>query len=302
MKKVFLAVLILVLVVCAVGWVITYQALVATQSMWLDTMVSLNEVQLQLQNTTRSLEKTQQVLQDTTNNLAVTQLDLTKTQQDLIEQQDQTAKYVQLYESNVEELKNREEELEALTEELLASQQESQRFQTELNELEKKLELYEDTLGTQVFSGIMPPYKSGDLSRITLINDGASTNPTWKQLEAFLREDKTDKTLYVTGIYECGNYAKDLHNNAEAKGICAAFVVVHFSSDTPHALNAFKTLDRGLVYIDVTGYSSSVSLPNLDTKVQLEKDERYKRALLFPDSWRLQREEQRLVKIIEIYW
>ncbi|MBI2287404.1 MAG: hypothetical protein HYU83_00115 [Chloroflexi bacterium] len=42
-----------------------------------------------------------------------------------------------------------------------------------------------------------------------------------------------------------------LHNNAEAVGIRAAVVGVFFEGETiGHGLNAFKTTDRGLVYVE----------------------------------------------------
>jgi myosin heavy subunit len=308
MKKVLIVLASLVLVGCAAGLAVTSQALGETQSMLRETRTSLSETQVKLQNTTQSLAETQHKLQNTTISLEETQHELRNTTISLEEQKSQTAKYIQLYESNLEELNNREKELKgkeaelkAVTGKLTASQQENEGLQEQLDEVERKLELYEDTLGVQVFSGIMPPYQSGDLSNITLSNNNTAMDPTWKQLEGFLLEDKTDKKLYVNEIYVCGNYAQDLHNNAEAKGIRTAFVVVHFNKELPHALNAFKTLDRALVYIDVTGASSPIRLANLDKKVQLEKGERYRSSLLFPNGWGLGR-DTRLVKSIEIYW
>jgi hypothetical protein len=191
--------------------------------------------------------------------------------------------------------------LETVTDKLNASEQLNEGLQTTLNEVQEKLALFEDTMGVKVSSGVMPPYISGNLTDITLISQSTATNPTWLELRAFLRDDKTDKNLYVPGVYECGNYAQDLHNNAEAQGIRAAFVAVHFHNDQPHAINAFKTLDKGLVYIDVTGDTRPISLANLDKKVELEKDERYHSSLLFPDGWFLT-PDNREVKSIEIYW
>jgi len=153
-----------------------------------------------------------------------------------------------------------------------------------------------------VFSGIRPPYASGNTRELTLINNIAAKNPTWKELEAFLLADKTDKKLYVPGVYECGNFARDLHNNAEAKGIRAAFVAVDFLSGIPHALNAFKTLDMGLVFIDNNGQTHTIELANLDMKIQLRKDAPYVGSLIFPDGWGLGEGTVGIVKSIEIYW
>ncbi len=54
----------------------------------------------------------------------------------------------------------------------------------------------------------------------------------------------------------CADFAEDVHNNAEAKGIRAAWVGIEFrEAGDGHALNAFETTDRGLVYVDCTGTS-----------------------------------------------
>lgn len=54
----------------------------------------------------------------------------------------------------------------------------------------------------------------------------------------------------------CADFAEVLHNNAELFGIKAAWVAVDFEEEGPgHALNAFRTTDRSLVFIDCTGQS-----------------------------------------------
>ena len=299
MRKVLLLVIV-ILVGCAVGWVVTYHSLSVTQSALQITQASLNEVQTKLQATSVSLAETQQTLQDTSKGLKETrqklqntEQSLKETQQGLVEQKSQTAKYVQLYKSTTEELDTREKELNQ-------SQLENQRIQKELDESNKKLKIYQDSVGVQVYSDIMPLFKSGN-SMITLVDNVGSQNPTWKQLEAFLLEDKTDKKLYVKGVYECGNYAQDLHNNAEANGIRSAWVAIRFDKGENHALNAFRTLDKGLVYIDVTGEKSPVSLSNFDRIVQVVKGEPLNEVLLFPEGWEFTVKTE-IVKEIDIYW
>jgi hypothetical protein len=66
--------------------------------------------------------------------------------------------------------------------------------------------------------------------------------------------------LYDPAKFVCADYAERLHNNAEKAGIRAAYVIVEFSTNqtfaspfgSSHALNAFRTTDRGLVFVDVT--------------------------------------------------
>jgi len=107
-----------------------------------------------------------------------------------------------------------------------------------------------------VHHGEQPPYAltAAGYDRVQLINNGTATDPTWQQLESFLTADKTDEKGYVTGSFMCGAFAEELYNNAEAAGIRAAWVIVSFEGESAgHALNAFYTTDRGLVYIDCSG-------------------------------------------------
>lgn len=104
----------------------------------------------------------------------------------------------------------------------------------------------------------------GDGEPIELINNPNATNPTYAMLVDFINEDSTDEHYYATDVdvyvgaaevpYICSDFAEDVHNNAEAAGIRAAWVSLDFEGDDKgHALNAFETTDRGLVYIDCTG-------------------------------------------------
>jgi hypothetical protein len=71
-----------------------------------------------------------------------------------------------------------------------------------------------------------------------------------------------------------------LHNNAEKTGIKAAFVVVTITKYEnrviqvdQHALNAFNTVDKGLVYIDCTGkgYFSFSTLEGSTFKIDCDR-------------------------------
>jgi len=74
-------------------------------------------------------------------------------------------------------------------------------------------------------------------------------NPTYAEMKAFLAADKTDSKPYVDGQYVCFDYAADVNNNADAAGIQAAYVRLR-ASDWGHAVVAFNTVDRGLIYIE----------------------------------------------------
>jgi hypothetical protein len=98
----------------------------------------------------------------------------------------------------------------------------------------------------------------GDGEPIELTDNPNATDPTYAELLAFLEADQTDKYSYIVGppkaAYICADFARDVHNNAEAAGIRAAWVGIEIEGQTEgHALNAFETTDRGLVFIDCTG-------------------------------------------------
>jgi len=91
-----------------------------------------------------------------------------------------------------------------------------------------------------------------DGHRITLINYKTAKDVTKQEVIEFIKADKTDQSLY-TSTYRCGDFAEDLHNNAEAAGIKSAWVELDFTDGGHgHALNAFNTTDKGLVFIDCT--------------------------------------------------
>jgi len=93
---------------------------------------------------------------------------------------------------------------------------------------------------------------------VSLTDNPYATNPTWSRLMSFLYSDPTDDEYYNLLTFNCTNFAERLHNNAEAAGIKAAFVTLYFKDqDTGHALNAFTTRDKGLVYVDCTGGDGS---------------------------------------------
>ena len=105
---------------------------------------------------------------------------------------------------------------------------------------------------------------------IELINNPNAANTTYAGLLAFIMEDTSDSKLYKRGDASsvsigfsrvCADFAEDVHNNAEVQGIKAAWVSLELRGDDEgHALNAFMTTDKGLVYIDCTGADVSERL------------------------------------------
>ncbi|MFC2018852.1 hypothetical protein ACFLU4_02695 [Chloroflexota bacterium] len=98
-----------------------------------------------------------------------------------------------------------------------------------------------------------------DGNPIVISNNPNANEPTWEELKEFLGNDDTDKQRYQLGSFVCADFAEMLHNNAEENGIKAAYVGIwlgpcsYYTRGGGHALNAFETTDRGLVFIDCTG-------------------------------------------------
>ena len=105
-----------------------------------------------------------------------------------------------------------------------------------------------------IYHNVQPRHlKSPSGESAQLINNSEASPPTWQELMAFLGADTTDQNLYNVDSFACVAFAEELHNKAEAAGIEAAFVGVQFEDrEIGHALNAFNTTDRGLVFIDCT--------------------------------------------------
>jgi hypothetical protein len=77
-------------------------------------------------------------------------------------------------------------------------------------------------------------------------------DPTYDQVVAFIKEDKTNENKYIEdtyGVYVCSHFARDVCNNAERKGFRCAFVELRFP-DSGHSIVAFNTIDKGLVYFE----------------------------------------------------
>jgi hypothetical protein len=123
----------------------------------------------------------------------------------------------------------------------------------------------------------------GDGEAIILDDNPEAIDPTYDELVEFIKKDLTDKKDYIEygpNAYVCSDFAEEVHNNAEAAGIRAGWVAVTFEgTDEGHALNAFETIDRGLVYIDCTKGSDSGSGDNepqsWDTIAYIRTGEKY---------------------------
>lgn len=132
----------------------------------------------------------------------------------------------------------------------------------EKGEWQEALTFWEKIAGPSFYSPkiktkVEVPHEKPSGETVQLVNYVHSKDPSWDQLVAFLKNDKTDDNLYDKNSFVCTNFSQMLHNNAEKAGIKAAYVGINFVKGPAHALNAFNTSDKGLVYIDVTGKGDS---------------------------------------------
>jgi hypothetical protein len=73
--------------------------------------------------------------------------------------------------------------------------------------------------------------------------------PSYQEMREFLARDKTDEREYIMDEYECRHFAADVKANAAKERIWAAYVLIEFPV-VAHAIVAFLTTDRGLIFVE----------------------------------------------------
>ena len=206
------------------------------------------------------LETVNNTLSSTRTQLLQTVGDLRDTKQTLASTQSELGSTKQTLTSTQVELGSTKEILASTQVELGSTKQTLASTQVELETVEAKLKLYKETTGIDdITSGVQPSYPKAGKSLFSqedvhLTKGPVAINPTWRELKEFLLADPTDDETYSILNFHCANFAEMLHNNAEAESIRAAFVAVFFEGEkVGHALNAFKTTNKGLVFVDCGG-------------------------------------------------
>jgi hypothetical protein len=121
-------------------------------------------------------------------------------------------------------------ELADVREQLASTQHESDELTVELAALQAD---YQDVLGR--------------LKQSTL------KDPTWAELEEFLKRDDTNELIYDLLSFDCSGFAITLRDRAWIYGFRCGFVEISFlNKSSGHALNVFQTTDKGLIYVDDT--------------------------------------------------
>ena len=256
MRKAFVVIPVLALAAAIVyGIVITGE---------IDTLkTELESVQSVLASTQSELSSTKQTLTLTQSELSSVELTLTATQAELSSTQAELSSTEQTLSSVQNELGTIEAELTSTKSELTSTKSELTSTKSQLNSVQQDLTNLQATLsGTQQQLAIAQETLGGlgitlstskECSDVDLIDNPTATNPTWSQLIGFLSQDQTEQHTYIRDVYDCSQFSRDIHNNAEAAGIRAAEVHVKFGDEVGgHALNAFLTTDYGLVYVCCT--------------------------------------------------
>ncbi|MFC1983492.1 hypothetical protein ACFLVO_00520 [Chloroflexota bacterium] len=215
--------------------VIPVLALVAAIVYGVGITREIDNLKTELESVQGVLASTQTQLSTTEQALSSTQADLTSTKQTL------TSTQVELSLTQAE-LSSTNQQLSSVQQDLTSLENTSSKTQQQLAVAEETLEGLGITLST-----------SKECSDVALTDNPVATNPTWSQLMTFLSQDRTEKHTYIENVYDCSQFSRDIHDNAEARGIRAALVQVMFRNELAgHALNAFLTTDYGLVYVDCT--------------------------------------------------
>ncbi len=106
----------------------------------------------------------------------------------------------------------------------------------------------------QQFDHIQPPVMGSHGNMAYLQDNPNAKDVSFAALKSFILSDPTSEKPYLEGVADCVDFAEEVHNDAEQAGIKAAFVCISFEGEqVGHALDAFETTDKGLVYIDCTG-------------------------------------------------
>jgi len=135
-----------------------------------------------------------------------------------------------------------------------------------------------------------------DGHRIIMVNYNNATSPSYSDLIAAVKADNTDAHIYGINTYKCTDYAEELHNNLEKRGMKCGIASVQFNRGKGHAVNVVNTIDEGTVYVDCSGTEGN---PGMDTIAIIVIGKKY---TLTPidDSNSIVR--NRIVKSVRVYW
>jgi hypothetical protein len=265
MKKAFIAIII-VLGLALVGTLIYFSITLTGERQAKNALaIELITVKSTLSSTQEELASTKQTLASAQAELSTTKDSLTSTRSELGITKGTLASTQSELNTTNQTLMLKVAELSTASTQLTTTQKSLSTLQDSITGTQQKLTAAQDTLrglGITVAA-------SSECWDVNLVDNVTARNPTWNQLVAFLAKDKTENHTYIANVYDCSQFSRDIHNNAEAAGIRAAEVQVELRGEkVGHALDAFITTDYGLVYID------STESPDRIARVKKEKEYR----------------------------
>lgn len=150
---------------------------------------------------------------------------------------------------------------------------------------------------------------------IVMHNNVYASPKKYSTVLRFILEDTTDKRTYVEDVYQCSDFAVEIHDNAEMRGIESGIVALELRNGADvsyHAINVFNTTDRGLVYFDCTGIDQEIKdhlieedfyFQGGDTRVYPVEDEKYRMECLWYglDEY-VDFDDDSVVDRMTIYW
>ena len=135
-------------------------------------------------------------------------------------------------------------QLSSLTSEYASVKAERDSLRTELDSLQAEY---------KTASGELKQLETSYQSLLKGTQQSTLRNPTWQELKTFVSEDDTDTHQYVADQFDCSGFAIGLRDQAWRRGFRSAYIEIGFGqSSAGHALDAFQTQDKGLIYVDNT--------------------------------------------------
>jgi septal ring factor EnvC (AmiA/AmiB activator) len=258
-----------------VGLVVTAVIMLAAVLAAVNFSTQLSSTKNQLTFSEEQLQTTKTELGTTENNLSSTQDQLKTTVDNLTLTQSQLTSTRSTLSSTQNDLKSAQTDLKSAQNQVAGLQSSMSGLQTNLTEARAQV----DDLQT-------------NLNRLTSSYAYVAADPTSAAMQAFLKADTTDSKPYITGSYVCWNYAADVIANAAKQHIRCGFVYVEFPGSA-HAVVAFNTTDKGLIYIE----------PQSDEVVQLKVGVHYYLSIIpTPGYHYAQPSYDDTVKIFDIIW
>lgn len=149
------------------------------------------------------------------------------------------------YSSLVSELNNAKSQIQGLTQNMADLENDLEALQANNDKLQKDYrQLQADHKKLQE-----------DYDRfVERVRKSSTQNISWAELQEVLIREDTDKMEYIPDKFDSQGFVLSLRDRLSRYGIRCAYVSVGFSdSDVGHALNAFETTDKGLVFVDCVG-------------------------------------------------